>query len=440
MKHWLLLLLISLLGVSCHDDNMNDTPIADGVTGRRTVLVYMVAQNSLGRNGYQRQDSAEIMNGRQFLKPNDRLLLFIDDQTAPRLYQVTATSGKPRLVYRWETDFCAADPARFEEVLRLVGTQFPAREYGLVMWSHADGWIAPTDTDYDRYSETATVQTPGKHAFSFGIDSGPDGGMSNRGAQMGVEDMARAIQNAGMYCKYIFFDACLMQNIETAYALRHVTDYVVASPVSTPAAGSYYTHNLQTGFFSDTPLHIASTYLADVMSQELSSQYSDFGLSVACLKTDGIEELANVLKEALPHSKLAGKQSPEMAFTDEETGRTTPVLHYHPYCDNYYYRPHNYDALQALRCILPAEYYEKAKAALDRIVVYHGATPSVYVGPSYYDFITIPLETDDYRSVSMFVPQDVYTRNAKSTRHGDLNANFRQTEWYAATGFAATWW
>lgn len=435
MKYWLLLLLLPLFFVSCHDNDSSQLPLPDGQTGHRTVLVYMAAQNTLGLRGYQLGDSTEIMAGRQYIAPNDRLLMLIDDKNAPRLYQVLPNADKPRLVKQWDVDFCTTDYKRLQEVLTLVRTTFPANEYGLAMWSHADGWISPTDTDYDRYS-----RSPGVRPLSFGIDSGPDGNMSNKGAQMSIEEMARAMQTSGFHCKFVFFDACLMQNIETAYALRYATDYVIASPVATPAAGSYYTHNLQKGFFSDNPADIASTYLADVMSPELAGDYDDFGISVACVQTAKLQALADVLREALPHSKLANHQSPEMTITDSETGAKTGVLFYQPYTDRYSYRPHNYDALQALRCILPDAYYEKAKAALDEAVVFHGATPRIYVGPGYYDYLDMPLNNDDYCSVSMFIPQDVYTRNAKQTRHGDLNADFRTTEWYAAAEFAITHW
>ena len=107
------------------------------------------------------------------------------------------------------------------------------------MWSHADGWIPATNTEYARGR---------MRPFSFGIDTGTaDMGNDARGTQMDIDDMAAAIAAAGVRLRYIFFDACLMQNVEVAYALRNVTDYVVAAPMSIPAAGADYTHQLQAG-------------------------------------------------------------------------------------------------------------------------------------------------------------------------------------------------
>lgn len=435
-----LLPLFPLLLTSCNDSNEStiEPPIKDHELGRRTVLVYMAAQNSLG-SSYHKADSAEIMNGRKYLATNDRLLMLIDDKEKPRLYQILPGQNQPRLIKRWNTDFCSTDPKRFQEVLELTKKDFPAKEYGLVMWSHADGWIDPTDTDYAKYEKQRSNAKRGATTFSFGIDSGPDGNLSNRGAQMSITDMARAIQQAGIHCKFVFFDACLMQNVEVGYELRHVTDYVVGSPVATPADGSYYTHNIQYGFFSDNPADIARTYLNDVMSEELQSSYADYGLCISCVETKKLQALADVLKEALPYSLLVNRHSPEMVFTDSE-GQSSEVLHYQPYSDSYYYRPHNYDAQSALQRILPASYFVQAQAALRNAIVFYGATSRIYVGPGYWDYLTMPKSNENYCSVSMFIPQNIYSANATYTRHGDLNENFKRTDWYKAAGFDQTGW
>lgn len=165
----------------------------------------------------------------------------------------------------------------------------------------------------------------------------------------------------------------------------------------------------------------------------------NYGLCIACVQTNKLQALADVLKEALPHSLLANRNSPDM-FTENKKGYKSEVLHYQPYCDNYYYRPHNYDALQALKHILPANYFDRAEAALRNAIVFSGATPSVYVGPGYWDYLNMPKNEADYCSVSMFIPQTAYTHNASQTRHGDLNEDFKRTEWYQAAGFAQTGW
>lgn len=445
MKDFFFISFLILIFASCSNDTPQEEIQQDqpnSVQGRRTVLVYMAAQNSLGDAPYyHRQDSVEIMNGRQFIDSNDRMLFFIDDNQAPRLYRVTRNTPRPLLIKQWDKDFCSTDPKQFEEVLNYVRQTVPSDEFGLVMWSHADGWIPATDKDYDKYTEKSIRNRHnGLHTFSFGIDSGPDGYLSNKGANMEITDLASSIENAGLHCKFIFFDACLMQNLEVAYALRHVTDYVVAAPMSTPAPGSYYTHDIEKGFFAQDPGLIAQTYLADVQSPALSSSYYDYGLCISAIRTDRMENLAKTLKEAIPHSKLMKRTSPKMVLADDYSTDVRPVLYYQAFCSNYFYRPHNYDALQALRCILPSEYYLKVKEALYEAITTYGSTENFWIGPGYNDFQNVPVQTGDFCGVSMFIPQDVYTQVAQNKKYNDWNKEFQNTEWYKAVGFEVTGW
>lgn len=422
------LLFLSALLIAC-SDKKPEAEQPDSGMARRTVLVYMCAENSLGAWHCHTTDSAEIMDGHAFISPADRLLMFIDDDKKPRLYSVTAGREEPLLLKQWDYDICSASPKRFAEVLEIMKEKCPAQEYGLVMWSHADGWIPATETDYDAF-ENPAVSSLTPHTLSFGIDSGPDGKLGDKGANMNVADMAQAIDAAGIHCRFIFFDACLMQNLEVAYALRNQTDYIVASPMAIPSAGAYYTHQMEKGLFSADPADIARTYLQDVTDTDLRYIYGDYGLAIACLQTDKLAHLAATLKNALPASSLADGQTADM----------NGVLNYQTYCSRYYYRPHNYDARQSIARILAPADTAQALRALDDVIVYHGATERYWIGPYNWDYQHVPIDTDNYRAVSMFVPQEVYTRNAKSTIHGDLNTAFRQTEWYSDAGFEFTGW
>lgn len=289
-----LILLFSLLLCSCHDD----VPVQPGSTvARRTVLIYMAAQNSLKKKAAA--DSTEIMNGRQYLADNDRLLLFIDDDSlrAPRLYRIARQWNKPHLVTTFDNDACSTSPHTLQTVLQTIKDKFPAQEYGLTLWSHADGWLPATNTDYDnRYPTTAAAPA---RPFSFGIDTSYNKYNSNDGTQINITDLAQVIQHTGLHFNYILFDACLMQNLEVDYALRNVTDYVVASPMAIPTAGANYTNQLRCGLFAASPDSITRTYYNDVVN-EYYTVYDDIGITISAVRTDQLPALATTLKEALP--------------------------------------------------------------------------------------------------------------------------------------------
>lgn len=410
-----LILTALLLPQGCSDDEDAPAP-EEGVPARRTVLIYMAAQNSLGSRGYLDDDLSEILSGRGNIPDADRLLVFVDDGS-PRIYRYVRQESSPRTVRTWTSDVCSTSPATLRDVLEWTRAHYPADEYGLVMWSHASGWVPATDKNYP------TAIRP----FSFGIDTGENAAESDDGPEMDVDDMADAIAAAGVHLKYVFFDACLMQNLETGWALRNVTDYVVASPIATPAAGSNYTHQLQNGLFSSNPADIAATYYADVTDPAQVADYGDFGIVISAIQTDRLQPVATALQAALPQSSLSGHASPDMEN----------VLNYQAYTSIYFYRPHNYDARQALRHILPEGQREAALQALENAVVYKAATARFYIGP-YNQRKTVDLT--DYAGVSLFVPQQTYSDHAALTKLGDLNAAFRDTEWYTAAGWEATGW
>lgn len=414
---FLLLLAFPLLA-ACSDDHADDVPQPGSVKGRRTVILYMAAENSLGIDGYLRSDSTEVMKGRIWLANEDRLLVFIDDEKGSRLYRVTKQNNTPTLVHRWSRKLNAADSETLREVCQITKEQFPAEEYGLVCWSHATGWIPPTSA--------STQNVPLK---SFGLDRGNEAAGNS---EMLIEDLAEAIEASGMHFTYIFFDCCLMQTIETAYALRHVTERVIAAPMSIAACGADYESQIRNGLFAKEPAEIAKTYVADAYDPAKSYAYGSWGIAMSCLRTDGLETLAAVLRRHLPQSALAEKTSPDM----------NGVLFYQYYGSAQKYRPHAFDMAAALRHILPADAAEETVKALDDCLEWYGAGETIYVGRGSFSgyYLTMPEDRENYRAVSIFIPQTVYDDNASLCEAGNLNDAFRQTEWYRAAGFDRTGW
>ena len=428
MRHIFPLLFLLLGILSCHDDKSETIlPNPPVETARRTVLIYCAAQNSLGVSGtYYKsawtEDSLELAAGKHFISDDDRLLVFVDDAYHPRLYRFRADAA-PELVWQWGYDANSANPATFKDVLLRVKERFPAEEYGLSMWSHADGWIPSSNTNYSK-ARTLPTLSP----LSFGIDVGTNGNMhsdhtSNNkdlGAQMNITDMAIAIRESGLHFTYIFFDACLMQCVEVAYELRDVTDYLIASPISIAAAGAYYTHMLERGFFSANPTDIAKTYYEDVTSEELARVYDDFGIVISALKTKELDALAAAVRTALADIDFS-------AYPD-----LTKAHAYHVYSYNYYFRPHYYDMRSALRHLLTDAQFAPVEAALTRATAFYAATHKYWVGPRDSDYHSLALS--ECCGVSMFFPQKAYADNASRCDFGNHNETYPQTAWAKAIG------
>lgn len=208
------LLIAALLLTACDKDE--DEPKAPA----RTVLVYIAAHNSLGSGSvkYDYRDINEMVTAVQNNDMNGANIIVYHApyNETPSLKLITAEGAEEIKQYDPATYSVTVD--RMKEVFADMRAIAPAEKYGLVLWSHASGWM---------FSDSASP------ARSWGID---------RGKEMSIPKLAKALQGEGF--DYIYFDCCLMGNIETLYELRGCADYIVASPTETPLDGMPYNENI----------------------------------------------------------------------------------------------------------------------------------------------------------------------------------------------------
>lgn len=123
--------------------------------------------------------------------------------------------GKLSLVEKVDSTISLSDPKQFEDFLKWAKKTYPADRYILVLWDHGAG-------------------------FSLGY--GDDSLNKRQGNRtMLVSEMAEAIKNADIKFDIIGFDACLMQNLETALAFEPYADYYIASEEVEGGYGWFYT-------------------------------------------------------------------------------------------------------------------------------------------------------------------------------------------------------
>ena len=58
--------------------------------------------------------------------------------------------------------------------------------------------------------------------------------------QLDITELAGAIASTGCHMSYMIFDVCYMGNVESAFDLKDVTDYILASPCEVMASGMPY--------------------------------------------------------------------------------------------------------------------------------------------------------------------------------------------------------
>ena len=484
----LLIMATLVLPVSCidYEPEPYETTVLPGTPFKKTVLVYMAAQNSLGAKGFALEDSTEMANGMKYLHDKERVLMFLDDNKAPRLYELRKGLHTPRLLRKWETDINSADTAQLTRMLRFMQEFSPSESYGLVLWSHASGWVpspksvareerynaantastfaqsgntqsAPlqqvtsrstrnqlwetnTTTDHAAQSSLTGRKPSAFHPQSYGMDVGPNGNWKGDKAALGdwadeinIEDLSEAITASGIHLRFIHFDCCLMGGIESYYELRNNADYIAASPMEISAIGGFYTDMLRWGYFSDEIKDLGITYSNYYLNKGSQPYYDNFGLVFSIVNTKRLQAIADTMKSVVKENYPALKTDGSWNYPQVENAQD-----YSRYTSRFHYRPHFYDMNDALRLTLPEKDWNRVKKTIDAAIVYKFSTGRFFTGLTYTDEIHMDLE--NYCGISMFMPQQIYTKNAKKSAHGNLNEQFRKTKWYSAAGWKAAGW
>ena len=165
------------------------------------------------------------------------------------------------------------------EALTIVKNRFPASSYGLIVSSHASGYLP------EGYFNNPT-EYEGMHPLSVGQDV--DGNKS-------VEMELPAFYNSLPYhLDYILFDACFMGGVETAYQLRDKADVIGFSQTEILAEGFDYT-TITSRLLKDTPepVLVCEDYFNQYKGQQDLTYRS---ATISAVKTEKMDNLAAVCK------------------------------------------------------------------------------------------------------------------------------------------------
>jgi len=271
LKRIVFLLLATCLCLSCSNSSTEQEP------AKRTILVYMAADNSLYKNA--NKDIEEMLATEI---PNEyNLLVYIDTpNNNPNLLKIT--KGKIDTVNQYNTQNSASKQV-MKSVVDETFSLFSAESYGLILWSHGTGWL-PKGV-YDRIKET--------NVRSFGKD---------KNKEMEITDLAEAIPEN---LDFIIFDACLMSGIEVLYQLRNKAKIIIASPTETLVAGFPYEKTI--------PLLLRPEPDYDGIAFEYMEYYKNRSgnlqsASIAVIETKQLEPLANLVKEAIKNEVCPNRE------------------------------------------------------------------------------------------------------------------------------------
>ena len=384
---------------ACSKDD-ETPPIVSPYVESRTVMVYMVAENSLNKNVWADVQEMLVGMNNDTLSANDRLVIYLDDVKLPRIYVVDKTTKITQFselvpVMTYENDVNSSSAEQLGTFIDYVKSNYPAESYGLVMWSHASGWT-PSNFSGDMYSETPTKRK------SFGVDNGKNT-TNNNGNQMNIDDMASVLQ--GNAFDFIFFDACVMQTIEVAYELRDAAKWLIASPAEIPASGANYETMTRAMFLKDDYVNQMLT----VYKQEYSNAY---GIVVSAVNTEALDDYAAYMK-----SVVAAHRSEMLNLN------ISSMLNYIRYGSWTTAYPDCLDMQGIMLKVLDDEEYAQWKGKTDQLIT------CVHTGRWYsgYPKSTIAIDDAQCCGMSMFIPFEKYTY-----RYESFNEKYLITSWAKA--------
>ena len=289
---------------------------------KQTILVFYPwtgSQSSTGLLGYLQNNIDSICDGiidRKGLN-NSRVLVFLSNKynhsTLYDLQYNATTKSVDRVPLKEYEGASYASAEGIADIMNEVKTQASALNYALIVGVHGCGWTYASDWSRYPYYARPSVTRPRDNNFS-GIQFGPDpnapltrffGSVSLAENAMDISTLAEGIRESGLKMQYILFDACYMSNIETAYELKDVTNYMIASGSEIMAAGLPY-RSMWSYLNSPTPNYsgIVSTSV-NFYKNNSSAPFCN----LAAIDCRQVEKLASVMKDINAEYQLSASVS-----------------------------------------------------------------------------------------------------------------------------------
>lgn len=421
MKKWLYTLLVIVLA-ACSNEIPEQQPAK---RSGRTVLAYLISNNKAGSlDTYLRDNVIDMYAALGNMKESCTLLVFY------RPYAGDAPLGKPTLMSFYadgrgninnqavltgqELTFdavcsiaekkeytmnsqIATDPAVMKKVFTDMQTVAPSDSYGLILGSHATGWMKGN-----------SVQSK---AF------GDDGGYN-----IDIPDLANVLKKSfSEKLDFVLFDACMMGNAEVGYELKDVTSHCIASVMETPVYGFPYDQIL--------PYLYTENIDYPAVCHEFMSFNKTNNLWGTCAVMDcsQMENLASAVKAKLSEW--------------EDALSSVPMQNVQQYGVNSY-KYFSYDVLDFFRelgrksgIVKTTDLNEaiaSVQSALNQAVIAKDCLSGVD-----YDFDGLVIDGTRFCGIGMYIPKEVNDYVPDNISWNNWNSYYEQSiSWYHAAGWA----
>ena len=268
-----------------------ETEILPPATGH-VLIVYIGGDNTLSNEVYTKIKA--ITDGYPVDRKQNKILLYCDRAGGePSLMEVTGVQNDMVSMIRGIKELAVYPPENsastevFGRVIHDAMAKYPsASSYGLLLFSHASGWLPrgalldPNKSDYEKGEEGGSAKV--RSIMVDGVD------------EMELADFAAAIPDHTF--DYIVFEMCFMAGIEVAYELRNKTPCILASSAEIVSPGFSFVY----------PASIALLLAGDVQGfaervfnyvQSYESNQVECSATYSVIRTAGLGELASFINQ-----------------------------------------------------------------------------------------------------------------------------------------------
>lgn len=332
----------------------------------------MGADNNLNVEAYQKIE--QISSGWE-INSTHKLLIYIDTPygNGPKLLEVTGRGDKGYKTLKLYPPVNSADCNAFHSVIQEVVNLYPSQSYGLVVFSHASGWLPAHTYDFPR---------------SIIIDQDDE---------MELDDFAKAIPDN--LFDFIVFEACNMASIEVAYELRNKTSYILASAAPILSPGFTYIYKNSINYLFDDPESGLIKFAESYMSYFQANTGIFRSATISLVKTLELDCLALIVKQIkqTTHKKI----SVELLQTYDDCLE-----------EPYYF----FDFEQYYNLLADSKLKEQLRENLSRTVIFKASTENYSVNGG-----TVPICS--HSGLSTYIEQEQYQ---------ELNSSYSKLQWYKA--------
>lgn len=423
MKKWFYILLVIVLA-ACSNEIPEQQPAK---RSGRTVLAYLISNNKVGSlDTYLRDNVIDMYTALGNMKESCTLLVFyrpytgdtpLSNPTLMSFYTDGRGNVNNQLVLSGDNltfeavcqiaqkkeytmnSQIATDPAVMKEVFTDMQIVAPSDSYGLILGSHASGWMKGN-----------SVQSK-----AFGDDDGYN---------IDIPDLADVLKNSfSEKLDFVLFDACMMGTAEVGYELRETTSYCIASVMETPVYGFPYDQIL--------PYLYTENIDYPAVCHEFMSFNKTNNLWGTCAVMDcsQMENLASAVKAKLSEWKDA------LSSVSMQNVQQYGVGKYRSSSSDYRY--FSYDVLDFFRelgkksGVAEADLNEAVasmQSALNQAVIAKDCLSGVD-----YDFEELVIDGTRFCGIGMYIPGEYNPYVANKTAWNDY---YKQSiSWYHAAGW-----